>query len=40
MNPHSKKGNRDKYLDSEGNPVSKGSGASHIYPPDLVWWKE
>lgn len=39
MNPNSTKGKRDKYLDSEGNPVGKGSEASHIYSPNLIWWE-
>lgn len=38
INPNSK-GKRDKYLDPAGNPVAKGSNASHIYPPSWVWWK-
>ena len=29
-----KTGKKDAYLDSEGIPVAKGSGASHIYPED------
>ena len=31
-------GNRDKYLDAQGNPVPKGSEPSHLYPPEWVWW--
>ena len=31
-------GRHDRYLDAEGNPVSDGSEASHLYPPEWVWW--
>ncbi len=31
-------GNRDYYLDSNRNPVPKGSEDSHLYPPEWVWW--
>ena len=30
-NPNST-GDKDKYLDGKGNPVPKGSDASHLYP--------
>ncbi|CAN5521337.1 hypothetical protein BH10BAC1_BH10BAC1_21080 [soil metagenome] len=38
QNPNSTKGNNDKYLDANGNPVPKGSERSHLYPPGWVWW--
>ena len=31
-------GDRDKYLDENGNPVSNYSEESHLYPPEWVWW--
>lgn len=36
-NPNSS-GNHDKYIDATGNLVPKGSEASHLYPPEWVWW--
>jgi RHS repeat-associated protein len=32
-------GKENYYLDSNGNPVPKGSESSHLYPPDWVWWE-
>ncbi len=36
-NPN-KTGEHDAYLDARGRSVSEGSEASHLYPPDWVWW--
>ena len=30
---------RYEYLDSNGNPVPKGSDTSHLYPPEGVQWE-
>ena len=37
-NPNST-GKYDEYLDGAGRPVPDGSEASHLYPPESVWWK-
>lgn len=37
-NPNNKN-KQYKYLDENGNPVGKGSEASHLYPPDQAWWE-
>lgn len=37
-NPN-KTGKQNEYLDQYGNPVPNGSDASHLYPPEWVWWK-
>ncbi len=34
-----KTGKRNRYLDGAGRPVPDGSEASHLYPPESVWWK-
>jgi len=36
-NPN-KTGDHDAYLDTDGRPVPNGSDASHLYPPEWVWW--
>ena len=37
-NPNST-GKKNYYLDSNGNPVPKGSESSHLYPPEWIWWE-
>ena len=37
LNPNTT-GKFDQYLDAQGNPVPKGSEASHLYPPTRVGW--
>ncbi len=37
-NPN-KSGKDDWYLDAKKNPVADSSEASHLYPPDWVWWE-
>ncbi len=37
LNPN-KTGDHDAYLDAYGRPVPEGSDASHLYPPEWVWW--
>lgn len=36
-NPNSKS-RHDGYLDRYGNPVRRGSDASHLYPPNGIYW--
>ncbi|MBM3201238.1 MAG: hypothetical protein FJZ56_02385 [Chlamydiae bacterium] len=31
-------GDYDAYLDAQGKPVPDSSEASHLYPPEWVWW--
>lgn len=38
INPNSK-GKGDRYLDEKGRTVPDGHESSHLYPPNLVWWK-
>ncbi len=37
-NPNST-GKHDEYLDKNFNPVRRHSDASHLYPPEWVWWE-
>ncbi len=37
--PKGRAGDKFRYLDCDGTPVSKGTDKAHLYPPEGITWE-